>query len=213
MNADPTRDEKHDEPVVDLPDERAMRFVEQRMRRAERESFLREFDTEPAKRRELEDLGRVVELLHATPPVEAPPHFLRDVQGRIRRRTRGRYFGMQVHSRVPWEAIINALLLFALLVVYFVGMPVDDRRVLVPIPAATFQARASDANTAVAILYPFGEVQRLEDAGATRFLVRVPDARVEALALELALYPFLSIDSRKPSGNGVTEVLVRLHAR
>ena len=213
MNADPTRDEPHDEPAAELPDERALRFVEQRMRRAERDAFVRELDAEPAKLRELEDLGRVVEMLHATPPVEAPPHFLRDVQGRIRRRTRGRYFGMQVHSRVPWEAIINALLLFALLVVYFVGMPVDDRRVLVPIPAATFQARASDANTAVAILHPFGDVQRLDDGDVTRFTVRVPDARVEALGLELALYPFLSIDNRRPAGNGFTEVIVRLHAR
>lgn len=199
-------------PDAVVAEDRALRFVEKRMSRNERAEFLRDVAAEPQKVKDLKELERVVELLHRTPPVTAPPNFLRDVQGRIRHRTRGRYYGMTVTTRLPWEALINAMLLFALLVVYFFGMPVHDQRVLVAIPAATFEARASDANTAIAVIHPFGEVQRIERDGAVLFTVAVAPDRVAALELELALYPYLSIDNKRPDG-AVVQLTIRLHKR
>lgn len=177
-------------------DARAERFVERRMGRAEREAYLAEIVAEPEKARELHDLERIVEVLHAAPVLDAPPHFLRDVQGRIRRRSRGRYFGVTISNRLPWEAIINAILLFVLFVVYFFGMPTTDTRVLVAIPKATFEARADNHGTAAAVLYGLGKVDQLVEGGHTYYRLVVPHERVELAEREIALYPFLSIQGR-----------------
>lgn len=177
-------------------DARAQRFIERKMGRTERAAYLAEITGEPEKVRELRDLERIVEALHAAPVLEAPPHFLRDVQGRIRRRSRGRYFGITVSNRLPWEAIINAILLFVLFFVYFFGMPVADTRVLVPIPKATFEARVDNHGTAAAVLYGLGQVDQVTDGGHTYYRLVVPADRVDFAEREIALYPFLSIEGR-----------------
>ncbi len=208
---DPTPPERPDPESAGL-DPRAERFVEGRMTRVEREAWLASFEEEPSKVRELEALARVVETLHKAPVLEAPPNFLRDVQGRIRRRTRGRYFGVAATSRVPWEAIINAVLLFSLFVVYFFGMPTTDRRSLVPIPAATFAARSTDAGTAAAVLHGLGDVSQVIRDGVTTFTVTVSPDRVGLAEREVALYPFLAIVAREDVAGG-TRLHVRLMSR
>jgi hypothetical protein len=200
------------DPSSDGLDPRAERFVEGRMSRAEREAWLASLEEEPAKVRELEELARVVETLHKAPVLEAPPNFLRDVQGRIRRRTRGRHYGITAGSRLPWEAIINAVLLFSLFVVYFFGMPTTDRRALVPIPAATFAARSTDAGTAAAVLHGLGEVSQVIRDGVTTFTVTVSEERVALAEREVALYPFLAIVAREAVDGGV-RLNVRLMSR
>jgi len=199
-------DKSQDQDVTPDPlagDARVQRFIEKRMGRAEREAYLAEIVAEPEKARELQDLERIVEVLHAAPVLEAPPHFLRDVQGRIRRRTRGRYFGVTVSHRLPWEAIINGVLLFVLFVVYFFGMPIADKRVLVPIPKATFEARTDNHGTAAAVLYGLGKVDQVVTNGHTYYRLVVAPDRVELAEREIALYPFLSIEGRAEVDTGM----------
>lgn len=178
-------------PSASRIDERASDWVEGTLSGPERERFERELEADPELAREIKDFERVVGALRALPPAEAPPDFLRAVQHRIRRRSRGRYFGRRELTRVrfPYEAVINGILLGLLMAVYIIAMPPADGT---PVPLAPALVARAEAPAAVrTVLEGFGTVAVAPTGSdaAVVFTLAVAADRIEALRAELARFP------------------------
>jgi len=169
-------------------DARASAWLDDDLSREEREAFERELASDPELAREMKALERVVGAVRALPPAEAPADFLRTVQHRIRRRSRGRYFGRRElpRYRFPYEAVINGILLGILMAVYIIAMPTPDDTPVPVAPALT--ARAAGPQAVRDVLERFGTVSVAAPAasGAVAFELTVPLTAVEALRAELA---------------------------
>lgn len=102
-----------------LADERASDWVDALMDQREREAFERELADDPALAAELESFEQTVRVLRRMPQPSAPDDFLQAVQSRIRRRSRGRWFGFeQARGRFPYEAAFNIVLIGILCALY-----------------------------------------------------------------------------------------------
>ena len=73
-------------------DERLTAWLDDRLDDVERRRFEVELQRDPELRAELQELEGFVRALRTVPEVKAPSDFLSQVQGRIRRRTRGRFW-------------------------------------------------------------------------------------------------------------------------
>ena len=104
---------------VGSPDERLSDWVDARMEERERTSFAKEVSENPALAAEVERFEQTIEVLRRMPRPNAPDDFLSAVQSRIRRRSRGRWFGFEdAKTRFPYEAAFNIVLIGILFALY-----------------------------------------------------------------------------------------------
>jgi len=197
-------DEQGDEQVTD--------WLDDTLTGPDREAFERELEADPALAREVKELETVVRALRRLPPEDAPPDFLRAVQGKIRRRSRGRYYGARALTRYrfPYEAVINAILLGLLMAVYIISMPTPDGT---PVPVAPAVAEGMAAsNQAIEALAPFGTVAVEPSAarGEVALRVVVPSARVDAVKQALSAVSAVTRVDVTPTGEGQATVRVRV---
>lgn len=182
-----------DPPTTEAIDERATDWLDDRMSGDERKAFEAELAADPDLAAEVEGLDTVVRTLRRLPGADAPPDFLRAVQSRLRRRSRGRYFGLQVRYRFPYEAVINGILLASLVVLYMMAMPAAD---ITPTPMSPELLRRGSAMPAIgaAVLHHYGRVEVVsatDDGDEVVYDVVLPADRVAELEDELGLYPDL----------------------
>lgn len=195
-------------------DERATEWVDGRLAPLERDRFKRELDDDPAKARELRDLERVVEALRAMPSEGAPPDLLKDVQRRIRRRSHGRHYAASWRQRLPFEAIVNGLLVLVMVAFYLWVAPTGENQ-LAPVSPKVFQGAGSGSGLASAVLSYHGMIvaEGLEDGGkSVRLTVEVPESGLQSLLGEVALYPELKVDGDPAVGKSPDTRLVSVLA-
>ncbi len=149
---------------------------------------------------------RTVELLGSLERPKAPEGFAASVRRRIRRRQRYQrsLAGARAHpdARPPWEALLNLVLLGALVALWFATIPRADRPPL-PVDPRTLSRQSheagSSAGIALAILHTYGEVDVVEGSegplGIT-YRLTLPRDHLSTLRRELSLYPF--IETRGP---------------
>ncbi len=145
---------KNIEPPAGLSDERASEWVDALMDEREREAFGRELANDPELAAELQRFEQTVEILRRMPRPQAPDDFLEAVQSRIRRRSRGRWYGFQQASaRFPFEAAFNIVLIGILFALYLSSNTWNEpARLVAPRfadPAVKRLDRALPANAAV----------------------------------------------------------------
>ncbi|MCB9785340.1 MAG: hypothetical protein H6744_01490 [Deltaproteobacteria bacterium] len=155
-----------------------------------------------------------VSRLRALPAAEAPDDFLEAVQSRIRRRTRGRWYGVEASRlRFPYEAAISVVLIGLLAGVYLSAVPAADRE---PVPLEPiFALGGAETDTVAAVLGSYGDVvvsRGSVTAEGLTFRATMPRERVGALRSELALYPQARVldDPLPAAAEGAVEVRVRV---
>lgn len=195
-------------------DERATDWIDDALSAADRDAFEREMEADPALAREVKELEGVVRGLRRMPVEAAPSDFLRAVQSRIRRRSRGRYYGARelTRYRFPYEAVINAILLGLLMAVYIISMPTPDD---VPVPVAPALAeRLAAPSAAVEALAPFGRVnvEPATAAGDVTLRVVVPATRVDAVKSAVIGLPRIVDVTVLPAANDQVSVRVTVRA-
>jgi anti-sigma factor RsiW len=195
-------------------DARATDWIDDAMSVADRESFEREMAADPTLAREVKELEVVVRGLRRMPVEEAPADFLRAVQSRIRRRSRGRYYGARelTRYRFPYEAVINAILLGLLMAVYIISMPTPDGT---PVPVAPALAeRLAAPSAAVEALAPFGRVsvEPATAAGDVTLRVVVPGAQVDAVKAAVIGLPRIVDVTVLPAASDQVSVRVTVRA-
>ncbi|TNF30092.1 MAG: hypothetical protein EP329_14255 [Deltaproteobacteria bacterium] len=200
------RDEQVDEQVTD--------WLDDTLTAPDREAFERELEADPALAREVKELETVVRALRRMPAEDAPPDFLRAVQGKIRRRSRGRFYGERALTRYrfPYEAVINAILLGLLMAVYIISMPTPDET---PVPVAPAVAEGMAASSqAIEALAPFGTVALEPSAapGEVALRVVVPSASVDAVKHALSAVSAVTRVDVTPTGDGQATVRVVVRA-
>ena len=131
-------------------DERLTDFIDERMGPAERSRFEAELEADPELEAEVRGLEGVVSALRRIPVAPAPDDFLVAVKSRIRRRTRGRVFGMKVRYRFPYEAVINGVLLAILMAMYIIAMPSASD---MPLPVSADTGRGMSDAVGIAMTY------------------------------------------------------------
>lgn len=179
-------------------DARASDWLDDSLDAAARADFEAELEADPALAREVKQLEEVVVGLRRLPQVPAPPDLLRGVQGRIRRRSRGRYYGSRVPTRYrfPYEAVVNGILLGLLMAVYIISMPTPDDEPVPPPPVA----ERVDADAARTFLARFGDVVAVDPGdpsqGVTVFIVTPAEGLLLPLQFELERRPTLELVER-----------------
>jgi len=136
-------------------------YLDDELTPAERAAFEAEVAASPALGAEFEDYRRTVELLRALPAPEPPERFAERVEGRIRRRSRGRYFSLDTRLRLPYEATIILALLATMLVMFLSAAPIVERPPLAG-PCAE-PAVAAELERVAAALTPWGDVTARAD--------------------------------------------------
>jgi anti-sigma factor RsiW len=107
------------------------------------EQALREDDDLERSLRGYRDIvGRVRDL----PDEPAPPELLELVQQRIRRKTRGRFYGTTIGSSFPYQAAVSVILLGIMAAIYLLGHPTEEKpRLVDPSKLVTLPAGVADA--------------------------------------------------------------------
>ncbi|MFT7581518.1 MAG: hypothetical protein ACI9MR_003196 [Myxococcota bacterium] len=184
-------------------DERATDWIDNRLEAEDQAAFEAAIAADPELAASTRDLEEVVRTLRTLPIEDAPDDFLRAVQSRIRRRSRGRHFGVAVGFRFPYEAIISGLLIFLLVIVYMMSMPPTTDGVMTDAPKQTSEAsKTFDAPS-------WGAVASDDDDFV------VIDVAVEKLAaLETAIASNLAVlqegtPTASPKGDGWRRVRLR----
>ncbi|MCA9513623.1 MAG: hypothetical protein KC635_01655 [Myxococcales bacterium] len=194
-----------------LEDERLTDFIDERMGDAERARFEALLEGDPELEAEVRGLEGVVSALRRIPVAPAPDDFLTAVKSRIRRRTRGRVFGMKAaRYRFPYEAVINGVLLGLLMAMYVIAMPTASD---IPLPvSAEMVRRASDASAVgAAVLRGYGDVaveSAAPDRGEVVYRVEVAADRVADLENEVGLYPYLEVLEVKAAEDAGRRVVI-----
>ena len=179
-------------------DPRFDEWVDDRLDRHERQAFERVLAEDDELRGELDAYAAPVHMLRHLPPVSAPPGLLRGVQRRIRRQSRGRWYGhasVSTRLRFPWEATFNIVLIALLFATYLGAVPPRDPQPA-PVDVAMFRLGGGSYDTGASVLATYGELKVVagsltEDGVAYR--VTVQRERLTGLRSELALYPGLSL--------------------
>lgn len=191
-------------------DARASDWLDESLDPAARAEFEAELEADPELAREVKRLEAVVVGLRRLPPVDAPPDLLRGVQGRIRRRSRGRYYGSRVPTRYrfPYEAVVNAILLGLLMAVYIISMPTPDDE---PVAAPPVAERV-DADAARTFLEGFGEVAvDPAEADGTLLVVTPTERLLLPLRVELERRPTLElVESIEATADRPAQLRVRV---
>lgn len=180
------------------PDEartlRASAYVEGDMEPDERARFEAELAQDPALRQEVERLRHTLSALQKLSNAAPSEVFLSQVEGKIRQRSRGRFFGEELFpTRFPFEAVVGSVLV-VLAVLYLYARHTERE-------PATFEAmsgpRAPDAGTPDA---------GTPDAGARG---EAPKAAVLPLRQEVARYT-LVLRRAPGAGEGAEELAKRI---
>lgn len=196
------------------PDEartlRASAYVEGDMEPDERARFEAELAQDPALRQEVERLRHTLSALHKLSNAAPSEVFLSQVEGKIRQRSRGRFFGEELFpTRFPFEAVVGSVLV-VLAVLYLYARHTERE-------PATFEAmsgpRAPDAGTPDAGTPDAGT----PDAGTPDLGVRgdvgargeAPKAAVLPLRQEVARYT-LVLRRAPGAGEGAEELAKRV---
>lgn len=121
----------------------------------------------------------LVGTLRSLRPEEAPPEFLHLVQQRIRRKTRGRFYGpVPGAGGFPYQAAVSVVLLAIMMAIYLLGHPTEETPRLVD-PAAL---RALPAGMADAVGLAGGTMNGATDRCGGRHEITLPAAAVDGIA-------------------------------
>ncbi|MFO0746537.1 MAG: hypothetical protein U1F43_12815 [Myxococcota bacterium] len=195
-------------------DERASEWIDGRLPNGERDRFQRELADDPEKAAEVKELERVVEVLRSLPLEGAPKDLLSEVQRRIRRRSHGRHYAASWRQRLPFEALVNGLLVLVM-VAFYLWMSPPSGNQLAPVSPKVFQGAATGSGLASSVLSYHGMIvgEALEDGGkAVRLTVEVPTSGLQALLGEVSLYPELKVDGEPKPGATADTMLVQVLA-
>jgi|GEM_PF-1412468 len=198
----------------EMVDESVFAWLDDTMSPTDREAFERELDGDPDRAREVKDIEAVVRQLRRLPAEEAPADFLRGVQHRIRRRTRGRHYGNRdlTRYRFPYEAVINGILLGLLMAIYIISMPTPDDT---PVPVAPAVAEGMAAsNQVIETLAPYGTVaiEPSTAPGEVALRVMVPNTQVDIVKRALADLPSVTRVDVTPALDGRSTFRVGVRA-
>lgn len=194
--------------MTGVPDmgERFRAYLDDELTPDERSAFEADLAASPETEAEFEDYRRTVELLRGLPMPEPPDRFLERVEGRIRRRSHGRFFGVEPRVRLPYEAIATITLLAAMVLIFMRAAPPVERPVLRAHCADP--AIAADVDRAAEAFGAFGDVTTRADC---RLRVAVPREQVpsflEALGRDWAGWE--AVERRDDGERRRVEFLVR----
>lgn len=160
------------DPVTEMG-ERFRAYLDDELTAAERAALDAEFAASPELAAEFADYRRTVELLRQLPAPEPPERFVDRVEGRIRRRSHGRYFALESRVRLPYEAIAIVTLLGAMLLLFVHAAPPVEDPVL--LGRCSDPAVAAELESVASALSAWGEATSRADC---RLGVSVPTAKV-----------------------------------
>lgn len=104
----------------------------------EREQFAERLRSDPDFARAWKDFSSVMGAVNGLPFEFAPDDFVETVKGRIRTRSRGRFFADELlfRSRVPYEVVALVMIIVMAAAYLFMGAPPDKQMQDVKIPPA-----------------------------------------------------------------------------
>ena len=161
-------------------------------------------------KRELEDYQTVLRLVRSLPPERPPSRFTWAVQQRIRRRTRGRWFGVPRAPSLVFEAAVCATLLFLMAALYLFGAagPTPPAR-----DSEGLQERVILAPSDRRVLAEYGTIEMVGTSVIGDELtvsLAVPNTRVEALESAVSARRSLTmVPTSRYRSEGVTWMQVR----
>ena len=102
----------------------------------ERARFAERLEEDPDFARAWESFSSIMGAVHRLPFEFAPPDFVERVQGRIRTRSRGRFFAEEFlfKSRVPYEVVALVMIIVMAAAYLFMGAPPDKQMQDVKLP-------------------------------------------------------------------------------
>lgn len=185
--------------------DRFVAYLDDEMSAEERRAFEAELAADPEFAADFARYERTVGLLRGLASPEPPRHFAEAVEGRIRRRSHGRYFALEPKMRLPYEAIAIVLLLGAMLTLFMSAGPSGE------VPTRRLTPKAGEAPSAptafVDALRALGEVQ----VDGPQLHVTVYAAQLPAFQALLAKHPAWRIERAMPLGgeDGTSFILRR----
>lgn len=143
------------EPTHTSPDdERFLDLLEGDLTDAEADALRAALRQDPELEEAWDGYRGIVGTLRELPDEEAPPEFLKLVQQRIRRKTRGRFYGpLPGAGGFPYQAAVSVVLLAIMMAIYLFGHPTEetprlvDPSVLQRLPAGMADAVAMEGGT------------------------------------------------------------------
>ncbi len=133
---------------IDERDALFIAFLEGDLPEERREEFEAELDRDAQLRREFESFADIMGGVQSLPFEFAPPDFVDKVQGRIRKRSKGRFFAENFlyNTRVPYEAIAVVMIIVMAAAWMLMGVPKDRnlKTAEVDIPPKLETNRTSD---------------------------------------------------------------------
>jgi len=197
----------------DTADERASEWVDALMDEREREAFERELAEDPELALELERFEQTVEILRRMPQPAAPDDFLKAVQSRIRRRSRGRWYGFeQAKTRFPYEAAFNIVLIGILFALYLSSSNwATPSKLVKPKWTPTAAKQVSEAVPTEAIIGAPVVVNKTE--AGTLLDLTVKAGAFESVKKVIDTNPALEFISQTAGDKGSTVVRVRYQDR
>jgi anti-sigma factor RsiW len=112
---------------IDERDAQFIAFLEGDLSEQEREEFEVELERDVALRREFDQFADIMNGMQSLPFEFAPPDFVENVQRRIRKRSRGRFFAENFlyNTRMPYEAIAVVMIAVMAAAWMLMGVPKD----------------------------------------------------------------------------------------
>lgn len=199
------------DPSSQLPTEledRLTAWLDAEMDERELQAFESEFAQDPELEAEARSLETTVELLRRMPSAEAPNDFLTAVQSRIRRRSRGRYFGYDGKIRFPYEAAFSVVLIGLMFALYIVSMQPAVGPPVKAVSGASLEAPLAGSH--LETLGAFGSVS----AGETADLYRVvlPSEQLPGLKQAVAKDLSLELVGEPVAASGADRLIVTVRA-
>ena len=114
------------------PEDRFRAYLDDELGDEERAAFEAELEGSAALRDEFDSYRQMVDLLRRMPPADPPGRFVERVEGKIRRRSRGRFFAVESRLRFPYEAVVTVLLMAAMVALFLLATPNPEDPVLLP---------------------------------------------------------------------------------
>lgn len=164
-------------------DERFMDLLDGRLPEAEAEALRQALRGDPGLGQAWDGYKDIVGSLRKLPVEEAPPEFLRLVQQRIRRKTRGRFYGpLPGASGFPYQAAVSVVLLAIMMAIYLLGHPTEETPRLVD-PSVL---RALPAGMADTVALAGGTMNGATKRCDGRHEITLPAGQVDAVARRFA---------------------------
>ena len=106
-------------------DERFADYVDGELSASELSALEEELRRDERLREALDAYRDVVERVREMPDEQAPAELLNLVQQRIRRKTRGRFYGAAAAMGFPYQAAVSVVLLCIMAAIYLIGNPAE----------------------------------------------------------------------------------------